>query len=181
MKKKIFLLILLIPILFIVYLIGPSTWLRASAQSISAQDSENNSIYIVSENSFQYSTENDLYYEEHDKRVHQPDANKLLGYVWTKTGDLVNTLKDLCVSGFEETKPLTRAQGPMLLKLLQGPNEISTSVLKTLGPGQEILKAAHHPWIFLMSLSFGTILLSLWFLRLSTGVSPPVTVNKLTN
>ncbi len=165
MRKFLFLAILG-PILFIAYLVF--------AQNTNA-DSVEDSVYIVSETSFEHSQETDLYYEEKQESMgYQGSANKLLGYVWTKTGDLVNILKELCVSGFEDTKPLASAQGATLLKLLQGSNELSTSVIKALGPGQEIFQASHHPWIFLMSLSFGTLLLSLWFLRLSTGVSPPL-------
>mgnify|MGYP001582557081 CR=1 FL=1 len=154
--KKFFLLIILAFILSLIFV-----W---NANDVAAASSD---FYYSSDNSFEHSQENYFYYERVQK-------DTLLGYVWTKTGDLVNILKELCVSGFEDTKPLASAQGATLLKLLQGSNELSTSVIKALGPGQEIFQASHHPWIFLMSLSFGTLLLSLWFLRLSTGVSPPL-------
>ena len=99
--RKILLLALLVPIIFIVYLI--------SVKTINAEQSENSSIYIVSENSFEHSQETYFYYETLDSQIsYQSSASKLLGYVWTRAGDVTNIIKNLLA---RNNNPVSGAQG----------------------------------------------------------------------
>ena len=147
MGKKLFSLLLFILILFVAFLFNAQ---KSNAESPA----------------FEHSASNDAY-------VYEASGSNLMGYVWTKTGDLINTLKDLCNVKDVVNNPSPQISGISSTFLLKGGSETVSTLFKTLGPGQEILFASHHPWMFLMTLSFGTLLLSLWFLRLSTGVSPP--------
>lgn len=151
MKQKLFSLGLFILVFFAAFLINAQ---RSDAESPA----------------FEYSTSNDAY-------VYEASGSNLLGYLWTKTGDIVSVF-DINSSN-QKTKdnktgnPATQASGISSAFLLKGGSETVSTLFKTLGSGQEILFASHHPWMFLMTLTFGTVLVSLWSLRLSTGVSPP--------
>lgn len=151
MRKKFFSLILFILILSAAFLFNTQ---RSNAESPA----------------FEHSASNDAY-------VYEASGSNLLGFVWTKTGDIVSVFDiDLANQKTKDNKtgnPATQTSGISSAFLLKGGSETVSTMFKTLGPGQEILFASHHPWMFLMTLSFGTFLLSLWFLRLSTGVSPP--------
>src|SRR3990167_2347574 len=151
MRKKIFSLILFILILFAVFLVNAQ---RSDAESPA----------------FKHSASNDVY-------VYEASGSNLLGFVWTKTGDVVSVFD--IDSANQKTKdnkagnPATQTFGISSAFLLKAGSETISTIFKTLGPGQEVLQAAHHPWMFLMTLTFGTVLVSLWSLRFSTGVSPP--------
>lgn len=174
--KKILLLVVLSPLLFLAYLIG--------AQTTNAQNSQDNSAYIISENSFEHSLDTDLYYETVNNPIsYQALTNKLLGYVWTKTGDIVSVFD--IDSANQKTKdnktgnPATQTSGNSTAYLSAIGFLGASSMAKILGPGHAVFAAAGHPWLFLMTLSFGTLIFSLWFLRLSTGVSPPADIIRI--
>lgn len=164
--------ILLLGFSFIAFiLVFFATTATINAQNIGAID---DNIYIYSENSFENAGRTDLY--TYSQVLSNEPA--LISF-WTKTGKVVSVFDIDAVNQKTKDKkisnPATQAPGISSAVVLKGGTETISTIFQTLGPGQEILHAAHHPWMFLMTLSFGTILLSLWFLRLSTGASPPST------
>lgn len=168
MRQKILSSIILLPLLPILFLLN-------------APVIEND--YSLSD-SFDYSDGSYLYVHDSDPSEQGVPANKIngiLSYAWTKTGDIVNifdvgNLRNLQegIFGNRAVEPVAQtssaSSAPLILSVSNG--NIG-SVAKTLGATSEVFAAVGHPWFFLMTLSFGTVLLSGWFLRLSTGVSPP--------
>lgn len=134
-------------------------------------DSSNYPLYYSSENSFEYSNNNSYIY---DSQESETNTFGILKYAWTATGEIVNLLD-----------PVTdKKDGQTIFSFISSINSSSVKGAakqqgalfgaKVIGAISEVFAAVGHPWFFLMTLSFGTILLSGWFLRFSTGVSPPV-------
>ena len=166
MIKKILLSIIFLPIL----ILASSVFIS----SVLAKEQNDDSVYLLSETSFEYSESNDSYvYPETTIGSNQNKFNKFFGFVWTATGDVVNVLKNLCgINDFNSNEPLASVHD-ISQSVFKGLNENVWGAVKILGHGKETLIAAGYTWTFLMTLTFGIFFLSLWFLRLSTGVSPP--------
>lgn len=171
MRKFVFL-VILSPILFIAYLVF--------AQNINAGSVED-SIYLVSETSFEHSGDND------DLYTYGAILNDDIAFLtfWTKTGDVVSFLDIITLQDSNQEKSkknegqgILSAPSISSLNLKDGGKEHgnSTPEVNALSAAGIVLPIRGHPWMFLMTLTFGTVLVSLWSLRFSTGISPPLRI-----
>ena len=178
--KKI-LLFIAFSIIFIAYFLATSA--VAKAQNTDSSDSF---LHMSSTDSFEYSSNND------DLYTYGAILNNEKPFLtfWTKTGEVVSFLEIIALqdsnqekSNKNEGQGILSAPSISSLSLKDGGKEHGNSIgaVNALSAAGIALPTRGHPWMFLMTLTFGTVLVSLWSLRFSTGVSPPVTVNKLTN
>lgn len=159
MKKT---LLLIVPVFAVVLFFG-------NAAGVNAESSEY-PLYYSSENSFENSNNNLYVYDSQERSAAAFGALK--HYAWTATGKIINLLDP--VTERKEGQAVFSLASINSLSLKEGAKgHGGFGGEKIIGAFGSLHPVAGHPWVFVMTLTFGTILLSLWFLRLSTGVSPP--------